>query len=112
MAILATAAQEMDERGHASQGIGGNGYLGFSTKRMPLHLLKNRSAQITTILNDLETTHPDNWLDGGTGGPTILNGKEGYKKFWNAVNVENAAKYLNKSNIRPRDREEAWNNRA
>ena len=39
LAIMATAAQEMDKNGAASRGVGGNGYLGYSESRMPVDLL-------------------------------------------------------------------------
>lgn len=112
LAILSTAAQETDERGFQTQGVGGNGYGGVSKQRMPVQLLKDRGKQITWYLNDLSKTHSDNWLDGGSGGPTIMSGKNGFNKFWNSNNVREATIILNKSYTRPRDREEAWNNRA
>ena len=116
LAILATAAQEMDSKGAASRGVGGNGYLGLSEQRMPTSYLndtpKGRAKQINFLFEDLLTTHPDNWLDGGTGGPKILNGKDGYQQFWDANNVWNATQVLNKSYIRPAGRLDSWNNRA
>ena len=116
LAVLATAAQEMDANGAASRGVGGNGYLGYSESRMPLTYLddtpEGRGKQIHFLLDDLTTTHSDNWLDGGAGGPKIMNGKDGFNQFWNSDNVYEATRILNKSNIRPAGREAAWNNRA
>lgn len=113
MAILGTSMQEGSP---GSKGIGGNGYLGLSSQRMPIRYLgntpKERAKQITYILNDLETTHPDNWLDGGSGGIRIRSGKDAYNMFWNTNDVDSAAQILNKSYVRPRDREAAWNNRS
>ena len=115
-AFLATSAQEMNEDGAASRGVGGNGLLGYNEYRMPLSYLGSTKEevgnQIHYLLDDVERRHKDNWLDGGPGGPTIRNGKEGFDSFWNNNDVRKATVYLNKSNIRPRDREEAWNNRA
>lgn len=116
LAIMATAAQEMDERGAASIGVGGNGYLGYSSSRMPVDLLddtpQGRAKQISYLFNDLQTIHSDNWLDGGSGGPTIMSGKDGYDQFWNGNNVYETTRVLNKSNIRPAGRLDSWNNRA
>lgn len=116
LAIMATAAQEMDKNGAASRGVGGNGYLGLSFQRMPEEYLddtpEGRGRQINYIFEDLLTTHSDNWLNGGSGGPKIISGQDGFNQFWENNNVWNATQVLNKSYIRPRDREEAWNNRA
>ena len=116
LAIMATAAQEMDKNGAASRGVGGNGYLGYSESRMPVDLLddtpQGRAKQINYLFNDLQTIHSDNWLDGGSGGPTIMSGKDGYNQFWNGNNVYETTRVLNKSNIRPAGRLDSWNNRA
>lgn len=116
LAILGTSAQEMNWRGAASKGIGGNGYLGYSSSRMPVSYLddsvQGRGDQIHFLLNDLETTHSNNWLDGGAGGPVIMTGQDGYDMFWNSDDIGEATVVLNKSNIRPAGREDAWNNRA
>lgn len=122
LAILGTAAQEMNERGAATVGVGGNGYLGLSSSRMPVELLddseEGRGKQINHVLEDLTHvytgTHPQagNWSDGGEGGPVLLTGKDAYNKFWNATSPKNAAIILNKGYIRPRDGVSAWNNRA
>ena len=113
MAILGTSMQEGSP---GSYGKGGNGYLGLSKQRMPISYLGNtpeqRARQIKYILDDLETTHSNNWLDGGTGGIRIESGKDGYNMFWNTNDVDSATQILNKSYIRPRDRQPAWNNRA
>lgn len=113
MAILATAMQEGSP---GSRGTGGNGYLGLSSSRMPETYLGNtpdqRALQITYVLNDLERTHSDNWLDGGSGGIRIDSGRDGYNMFWNTNDVDSATQVLNKSYVRPRDREGAWNNRS
>lgn len=101
LAILATAQQEMGKEGPASRGIGGNGYLGLGTERMPLKYLNDAGYQIYFLLNDLLTTHQNNWLDGGQGGPYIKNGKEGYNMFYSAEDPNMAAQILNKSYIRP-----------
>ena len=106
----------MDRKGAASRGVGGNGYLGLSEQRMPTSYLDNtpegRGKQIHFLLEDMLTTHSDNWLDGGSGGPTIKNGKDGFTKFWSSPNVYEAARIFNKSYIRPAGRLDAWNNRA
>lgn len=116
LAILATAAQEMDSKGAASKGVGGNGYLGLSEQRMPTSYLsdtpKGRGKQIHYLLEDMLTTHSDNWLDGGSGGPTIMNGQDGFNQFWESPNVYEATRILNKSYIRPAGRLDSWNNRA
>lgn len=122
LAILGTSAQEMDERGAASVGIGGNGYLGLSELRMPIELLddtpEGRGKQIHHILEDITHvytgTHPQagNWSDGGKGGPILMSGKEAYDKFWNATDPTEATIILNKSYIRPAGRIDAWKNRA
>lgn len=116
LAILATAAQEMDSKGAASRGVGGNGYLGLSEKRMPTSYLndteKGRGKQIHYLLEDLLTTHSDNWLDGGSGGPTIMSGQDGFNQFWESPNVYEATRILNKSYIRPAGKLDSWNNRA
>ena len=116
LAILATAAQEMGKEGAASRGVGGNGYLGLSEQRMPLSYLgntpKQRGEQIHYLMEDLNKVHSDNWHHGGTGGISIKSGQEGYDKFWNENNVWNATQILNKSYIRPRDRQAAWDNRS
>lgn len=113
MAILGTSMQEGSP---GSKGVGGNGYLGLSSKRMPITYLGNtpekRAEQITYILNDLETIHSDNWLNGGSGGIRINSGKDGYNMFWNTNDVDSATQILNKSYVRPRDRKAAWDNRS
>ena len=116
LAILATAAQEMGKEGAASRGVGGNGYLGLSEQRMPLSYLgntpKKRGEQIHYLLEDLNKVHSDNWHHGGSGGISIKTGQEGFDKFWSEPNVWNATQILNKSYIRPRDRQAAWDNRS
>ncbi len=116
LAILATAAQEMGAEGAASRGVGGNGYLGLSEQRMPLSYLgntpKKRGEQIHYLLEDLNKVHSDNWHHGGSGGISIKTGQEGFDKFWSEPNVWNATQILNKSYIRPRDRQAAWDNRS
>ena len=116
LAIMATAAQEMNEKGAASKGVGGNGYLGHSEQRMPTSYLsdtpKGRGKQIHYLLEDLLTTHSDNWLDGGSGGPTIMSGQDGFSQFWKSPNVYEATRILNKSYIRPAGKLNSWNNRA
>ncbi len=116
LAILATAAQEMGAEGAASRGVGGNGYLGLSEQRMPLSYLgntpKKRGEQIHYLLEDLNKVHSDNWHHGGNGGISIKTGQEGFDKFWSEPNVWNATQILNKSYIRPRDRQAAWDNRS
>lgn len=116
LAILATAAQEMDKKGAASKGVGGNGMLGYSSERMPTKYLddtsEGRAKQIHFLIEDMLTTHSDNWLDGGSGGPYIKNGKSAYNQFWNGTDATLLTKIFNKSLIRPRDREDAWDNRA
>lgn len=106
----------MLKKGAASRGVGGNGYLGLSSKRMPEKYLddsvEGRAEQIHFILEDLTKTHSDNWLDGGAGGPKIMSGKDGFNKFWNSRDVGEATKILNKSYIRPAGKLDAWNNRA
>ena len=114
LAILGTAAQEMDNRGYQSIGVGGNGILGFNTVRMPERLIQkgNRGEQISWVLNDLEGVHNGNWGDGGKGGPVINSGYDGYKQFWDAGDPLTATQILNKSNIRPAGRQAAWNKRV
>lgn len=113
MAILGTSMQEGSP---GSYGQGGGGYLGLSSKRMPKSYLGNtleqRAKQITFVLDDLERTHSNNWLDGGSGGVKINSGKDGYNMFWNTNDVDSATQILNKSYVRPRDRQAAWNNRS
>lgn len=121
-AILATSYNEMDSRGGASRGVGGNGMMGLSKDRMPITLLGDtpemRGKQIHHILEDLGTvhtgTHPQagNWSDGGTGGPKIMSGQDGYNQFNSTTDAYNAAMILNKSYVRPRDRVPAWQNRG
>ena len=101
LAFLATSYNEMDNKGAASRGIGGNGYMGFNTIRMPLSLLNDSSKQIQYILNDTEKLTPDNWTDGGSGGPYIKNQTDAFNKFWNETNPNAATLILNKTNIRP-----------
>lgn len=113
MAILGTSMQEGSP---GSYGVGGGGYLGLSSDRMPRSYLGNtpsqRGKQINYILNDLEITHPNNWLDGGAGGIRINSGQDGYNMFWNATDINTATQVLNKSYVRPRDRQKSWNNRS
>lgn len=122
LAILATAAQEMGSAGAASKGVGGNGYLGLSKERMPISYLSDtpegRGKQIHYVLTDLNNvytgTHPQagNWNDGGSGGPKIISGKDGFNQFWNAGTPKEATQILNKSYIRPAGGLDSWNNRA
>lgn len=113
MAILGTSMQEGSP---GSYGVGGNGYFGMSEERMPVSYLgdtpEQRGKQISFILDDLETTHPNNWLNGGTGGIRINSGKDGYNMFWNAKDINTATQVLNKSYIRPDGRLSAWNHRT
>lgn len=121
-AILATSYNEMDSRGGASRGVGGNGMMGLSKDRMPITLLGDtpemRGKQIHHILEDLGTvhtgTHPQagNWSGGGTGGPKIMSGQDGYNQFNSTTDAYNAAMILNKRYVRPRDRVPAWQNRG
>ena len=76
-AMNATSHQEMGRKGAASRGIGGNGIMGLSEKRMPLKYLNDTGAQIHYIINDILNMNGDNWTDGGAGGPYIKNAKEG-----------------------------------
>ena len=116
LAILATSAQEMGKEGAASKGIGGNGYLGYSSQRMPTSYLDNsadgRARQIHFLLEDLTTKHSNNWLGGGKGGPYLKNGSDAYDKFWNSEDVNEATQIFNKSVIRPAGGLKAWENRA
>lgn len=116
LAILATAAQETGAKGASARGVGGNGLLGLSKERMPTSLLGNDQKtvgkQIHYLLNDLETTHSDNWLNGGSGGPKIMSGKDGFGQFWSTKDPAHATRVLNKSYIRPRDKQPAWENRV
>ena len=116
IAILATAAQEADENGANSRGVGGNGLLGFSKTRMNTSYLGSTpeavGAQIHYMLEDIYNPEHPNWLDGGAGGPYIRNSEDGYNKFKNAKTAEEATKILNKSYIRPAGKEASWNNRA
>jgi hypothetical protein len=54
----------MGKEGAASKGIGGNGYLGYSSQRMPVSYLSNtpegRAKQIHFLLEDLTTKHSNN----------------------------------------------------
>ncbi len=113
IALLATSMQEASP---GSYGVGGGGYLGLSSNRMPTSYLGNtpseRAKQITYVLNDLETPHSDNWLDGGSGGITIKSGKDGYNMFWNTNDVDSATQILNKSYVRPAGRKASWDNRS
>lgn len=117
LAILATSMQELDAKeGAASVGVGGNGYLGLSYGRMGKEYLddsiEGRGKQINFLIEDLNKTHSNNWLDGGSGGPKIMSGKDGFNQFWNADDIELATRILNKSYIRPAGKEASWNNRA
>lgn len=116
LAILATSAQEMGKDGAASRGIGGNGYLGYSSQRMPISYLSNtpdgRAEQIHFLIEDLLVKHPNNWLGGGKGGPYLKNGVDAYDKFWNSNDVNEATQIFNKSVIRPAGGLNAWKNRA
>lgn len=116
LAILATSAQEMGKEGAASKGIGGNGYLGYSSQRMPISYLSNtpdgRAKQIHFLLEDLITKHSNNWLGGGKGGPYLKNGSDAYDKFWKSEDINEATQIFNKSVIRPAGGINAWENRA
>ena len=116
LAILATSAQEMGKEGAASKGIGGNGYLGYSSQRMPVSYLSNtpdgRAKQIHFLLEDLITKHSNNWLGGGKGGPYLKNGSDAYDKFWKSEDINEATQIFNKSVIRPAGGINAWENRA
>ena len=108
-AILATSYREAS---HGGKGRGGYGDLGLSSERLDLKLLKNHPKEMEFLAKDLKTRHENNWLDGGPGGPYILNGEAGYNGFYNATTPGEAALYLNKSYIRPSARESEWNARA
>ena len=110
-AMNATSHQEMGRKGAASRGIGGNGIMGLSEKRMPLKYLNDTGAQIHYIINDILNMNGDNWTDGGAGGPYIKNAKEGYKKFFEATDPYEAAVILNKCYIRPAAQSD-WYERA
>ena len=116
LAILATSASEMDKNGAASKGIGGNGILGYNSTRMPVRYLddsiKGRGNQIHYLLEDIESLHPNNWSDGGKGGPFIRNAKDAYEQFWNSDDVKQATVIFNKGNIRPAGGEDEWNARG
>ena len=116
LAILATSAQEMGKNGAASRGIGGNGYLGYSSQRMPISYLSNtpdgRAKQIHFLLEDLLVKHPNNWLGGGQGGPYLKNGADAYDKFWNSEDVKEATEIFNKSVIRPAGGVKEWESRG
>lgn len=119
LALLGTSLQEVDERGAASIGEGGNGLLGLSKERMPVQLLddtqEGRGRQIKFILDDLEHivgAPYNNWTAGNRQPPRVESAQDGFDKFWNATNPYDATIYLNKSYIRPRDGREAWVNRA
>lgn len=111
LALLATAEHEMGTQGAASRGIGGNGYWGLNEQRMPTSYLGNtpekRAEQIHYIIENLinvyKGTHPQagNWSDGGTGGPKIMSGQDGYNQFWKALDPMTATQILTKSYIRP-----------
>lgn len=119
LALLATSLQEVDQRGAASVGKGGNGLLGLSSKRMPVTLLddtpEGRGKQIQFILDDLEHiigAPNNNWTSGNNQPPKVQTAQEGFDKFWNATTPYGATIYLNKSYIRPAGGQEAWKNRA
>ena len=116
LAMLSTGLAEPGHQGFASIGIGGNGILGMSKERMPLNLVGAGPViggkQIHYILEDIKGLHSDNWHHGGKGGLPIQNAKDGYNKFWNENDIRKATIYLNKGYIRPKAREEAWNNRV
>lgn len=119
LALLGTSLQEVGPEGAASIGVGGNGLLGLSKERMPVELLGNTpeaaGKQIKFILDDLEQiigAPNNNWTSGNNQPPKVNTAQEGFDRFWNATNPYDAAIYLNKCYIRPRDGQEAWKNRA
>lgn len=119
LAILATSLQEVDHRGAASVGKGGNGLLGLSKERMPVTLLQDtpegRGDQIQFLLNDLEHivgAPNNNWTSGNNQPPKVQSARDGFNKFWNASTPYDATIYLNKSYIRPAGNKDAWVNRA
>lgn len=119
LAILASSLQEVDERGAATEGVGGNGYLGLNTNRMSSEYLddsvEGRAKQIKYILDDLETIKGfpnNNWTSGDNQSPYVKSAQEGFDLFWNANTPRDATIYLNKNYIRPKGKAESRNNRA
>ena len=109
LSLLATALDEAGPKGAASQGKGGNGYLGFSWNILPDREIitkattpEGRGRQIKYILDKLET-QGDPWLGGDSIPPYIKNSEDAYRRFWTASEPDSATLYLNKGFIRPKD---------
>ena len=59
--------------------------------------------QIHQMLNEIETPKSSYWSDGGGGLPKVPNLIDGYNSFWNSKSPSDAALYLNKGYVRPRE---------
>lgn len=59
--------------------------------------------QIHQMLNEIETPKSPYWSDGGGGLPKVPNLIDGYNSFWNSKSPSDAALYLNKGYVRPRE---------
>lgn len=59
--------------------------------------------QIHQMLNEIETPKSPHWSDGGGGLPKVPNLIDGYNSFWNSKSPSDAALYLNKGYVRPRE---------
>ena len=115
LAAFATASSEMGKKGYASKGIGGNGYFGLNKYRMNPALLKDREAQITHSLNNLqEMVGPpyNNWLQTPEDGMPSKNRWQSYNGFWNAKDPITATRYLTEGNIRPAETVDEGKRRA
>jgi hypothetical protein len=55
------------------------------------------------MLNEIETPKSPYWSDGGGGLPKVPNLIDGYNSFWNSKSPSDAALYLNKGYVRPRE---------
>lgn len=59
--------------------------------------------QIHQMLNEIEIPKSPYWSDGGGGLPKIPNLIDSYNSFWNSKSPSDAALYLNKGYVRPRE---------
>lgn len=109
-ALLSTNFHESGGDPNAVDSTGNyRGIIQWDRERYPNELPFNK--QITKMLDELETPKSPYWSDGGSGVPYTPTLMDAYTNFWNADNSYDAALYLNKGYIRPKD-EQARINRA